>query len=141
MTTKLKRPPRGLPRHMTRGSAWFSLYRFANSLRGLYGQPVYLCGSALRPDNPDPRDYDIRIMLPDEQFRARYGDPRKWEDEGAIGNWTRVRWRWSDDCSKQSKRGWAETRLNVDVQVYPASHARNLYQNKRRIRIDTRGRR
>jgi hypothetical protein len=136
---KVKRPPRGLPRHLLE-SKWRLLYRFANGLAGLYGVPIYLCGSALRPDNPDPRDYDIRIMLPDEHFRARYGDVQKWNDEGAIGNWTRVRWRWSADCTKQSRVGFRETGLNVDVQIYPASHARALYGKKRRVRLDTRGR-
>lgn len=139
MKFKPKRPPRGLPRRLVE-SQWHRLYRFANGIAGLYGVPVYLCGSALRPDNPDPRDYDIRVMLPDAQFEERYGSVRKWNDEGAVGNWTRVRWRWSADCTKQSRAGFRDTGLNIDLQVYPASHARALYRDKRRVRIDTRGR-
>lgn len=132
------RPPRGLPKHITCESKWGLLYRFANSIAALYGAPVYLCGSALRSDNDDPRDWDIRIMLSEAEFARRFGDPVKWADEGCTGRYSRVRWRWSDECCNRSRQGFAETRLNIDLQIYPTSHARRLYRGKKRVRIDTR---
>jgi hypothetical protein len=118
---------------------WYGLRRFANGMRGLYGLPVYLVGSALRPDNTSPRDIDIRIEMPDAEFEVRFGSVRRWLDEGAIGNWTQVRWRWSDECVKRSKQAWQEISGLVDFQVYPASYCRRLFAKKRKIRIDTRG--
>jgi hypothetical protein len=119
---------------------WQSLRLIGNRMRGLYGVPVFLVGSALRQDNDDPRDIDIRMMLSESDFARRYGDPQKWSDEGSTGRWTRIRWRWSDDCVKLSRDAWAHTRLNCDVQVYPKRHADLLYKKKRRVRIDSRGR-
>jgi hypothetical protein len=118
---------------------WAALQRLGNGLRGLYGAPVFLCGSALDRNNDDPRDIDVRIMLSDAEFRRRYGDPIKWMTEGGTGRWTTVRWRWSDDCTKQSRKAWRETKLNIDIQVYPQFHADTLYAKKRRVRLDTRG--
>lgn len=110
----------------------------ANSIRGLYGVPVYLCGSALREDNPEPRDWDLRICLSDYDFSLRYGDPGQWMTEGCTGEWTDVRWRWSDDCVKQTKRAARRTGLNVDFQIYPESHWNALYADSPRVKLDTR---
>lgn len=131
------RPPRGLPVHMHRH--WWALRRFANGVRGLYGLPVYLVGSALRPDNASPRDIDIRIEMPDAEFERRFGSVRRWLDEGCTGNWSPVRWRWSDECVKRSKQAWREIDALVDFQIYPKSYCRSLFAKKKRVRIDTRG--
>lgn len=120
---------------------WSRLQLLGNCLRGLYGAPVFLCGSALRTDNDDPRDFDIRIELPEADFEKRYGSVGKWMDEGGTGRWTRVRWQWSDDCVKGSRDGWERTRLNIDLQIYPRPYSRALYGKKRKIRLDSRGRR
>jgi hypothetical protein len=109
----------------------------ANGLRGLYGVPVYLVGSALMDANEKPRDWDFRITLSDADFATRYGDPKAWVDEGRTGKWTDVRWRWSDDCVKQSKVASSRLQLNCDVQVYPASYAK-AFAGKPRLRLDTR---
>jgi hypothetical protein len=68
-----------VPAHLRgrKNARLWSLRRLANGLRGYYGQPVYLCGSALLDGNTNPRDWDIRIELPDEQFALRYGNGRK----------------------------------------------------------------
>jgi hypothetical protein len=108
-----------------------------NGLRGLYGVPVFLCGSALLDANAEPRDWDIRITLPDAAFARRYGPVEQWEAEGLTGQYTKIRWRWSDDCVKQSKHAASLTGLNVDVQVYPASYAAH-FKHRPRFRLDTR---
>jgi hypothetical protein len=114
------------------------LRREGNGIRGLYGVPVFLCGSALMDGNEKPRDWDFRITLADADFKARYGDPHKWEMEGCNGEWTDIRWRWSDDCVKRSKQLSAILGLNVDFQVYPRSYARKRFKGKPRLRLDTR---
>jgi len=45
----------------------------ATKLAGRYGHPVYLCGSALIDHNEFPRDWDVRMMLPDDEFAAHFG--------------------------------------------------------------------
>ena len=138
-----------LPEHLRgrKNPRMWVLRRFANAQRGLYGQPVYLCGSALLDGNAHPRDWDIRIVLPDDQFALRYGNGRnaeyvvgRWVGEALDGAWTAIRWRWSDDCVKHSLQGCRDTGLNIDFQVYPASHAKALYKSKPKIRLDTRAR-
>ena len=117
------------------------LQRWANRVRGLYGTPVYLVGSALTGSKPNPRDWDIRISMPDADFKIRFGDPTQWEREGNTGQWTALRWKWSDECVKQTKDAWRYTGLNVDFQIYPASHVRRLYPKVfPKLRIDTRPR-
>jgi len=89
----------------------------ARGLRGYYGEPVYLCGSALLDCNADPRDWDVRIGLRDADFKRRYGNPDEFRKNQSSGNWTRVNWRWSYDCVKQSKDSYNRTQLNVDLQT------------------------
>lgn len=114
------------------------LTREANSLAGYYGAPVYLVGSALQPEKRLPRDFDLRIMLTDADFRTRYGGSAEdWEDQGRTGDWQAVRWRHSDDCVKQSKHASDNCWHMVDVQVYPESYFKRF--NKPRVRLDTRG--
>lgn len=120
------------------------LRRRANAERGLLGVPIYLCGSALLDFNTKPRDWDIRIRLSDREFSRRYADGRKdgvsaWITEAQTGEWTAIRWRWSDDCVKRSK-DWSRhcMGLNFDVQIYPATHWKALYRHSPRLRLDTR---
>lgn len=138
MATELKIIP--LPGHVTNGRL-FQLRRWANMLRGHYGLPVFLCGSALLENNPEPRDWDIRIEMPDKEFSTRFGDSKKWRDEGVSGEWTRVRWRWSDECVKQTKHGWKWTSLNIDFQIYPKSYCKEeSFDFQPKARLDTRAR-
>jgi hypothetical protein len=126
----------GWPKHATK---WLRqhLRAEANALRGLYGVPVYLVGSALFDANPQPRDWDIRLTLPDDRFKRRYGDAEQWEFEGGDGHWTAIRWRWSDDCVKQSQRLTSNLGVLVDVQIYPERYAKR-FRGRHRLRLDTR---
>lgn len=109
----------------------------ANALRGYFGVPVYLVGSALLDANEEPRDWDLRLSLPEADFKRRFGSPDAWNEEGRTGKYTRVRWSWSDEMVKQSKNSSARTALNCDVQAYPEKHFR-AYRNLPRLRLDTR---
>lgn len=111
------------------------LLRFANEMAGCYQSPVYLCGSALV--TPDPRDIDLRIQLDDAEFALRYGgSAQQWADEGLTGAWTELRWRWSADCTKRTKRAWKLANANVDFQVYPAGWCAARYAAAPRLRLD-----
>jgi hypothetical protein len=128
-----------LPAHLRRNPLLTRLRREANGLRGLYGVPVLLAGSALLDANSDPRDWDIRLTIEDDDFRRRYGDPEQWHRDGASGNWTRVRWRWSDDCVRRSKNLSAALGVLVDFQVYPRSYVKRIGYNREPVmRLDTR---
>jgi hypothetical protein len=129
---------RRLPEHLRNNRQRVrDLRSMANGYAGHYGVPVWLCGSALMDVNSQPRDWDIRVDLPEEDFLRLYGDPVLWEEEGKTGHWTSVRWQWSGDCVKQSKWGHAKTRLNIDFQVYPADYARRIYGTRPRYRLDS----
>lgn len=114
----------------------WALIHWANGTRGLYGVPIYLVGSALGEDNPTPRDWDIRCCFPDEDFKARFGDPWIWEEEGANGLWTDIRWRWSDECVKRTKGAWKCTELNVDFQIQ-TENSWAAYGFQPRVQLDT----
>lgn len=114
------------------------LRRWANTLRQLYPDtPIYLVGSALSGSNPNPRDWDIRIIVPDEEFVIRFGNVEEWEIEGATGEWTDIRWKWADECIKRVKSGWGATGLNIDFQIYPESHTKRVYPDDLpKLRLD-----
>ncbi len=130
--------PKDCPEHLAnRRELLHHLRRWANIVYAQYGAPVYLCGSALRTDNENPRDWDIRVRLPSKVFTVRYGSPDEWWQEGQTGFWTQIRWRWVDDCRKQSERGAHYTGLNIDFEVLPPAFWRR-YKNEPKLRIDTR---
>lgn len=113
--------PKGCPSHMRDKNlhVLIRLQSWGNSIRAYYGVPVYLTGSAMRDDNPVPRDWDVRLCLPDARFAAVFGDPEEWKRQGDSGDYTTVRWRWSDECTKRSREGHKATGVNVDFQIYP----------------------
>lgn len=132
-----------IPSHLAGSYKLAALRRWANGIRGYYGVAVYLVGSALV--KPEPRDWDVRICLPDDEFMRHYAPNRRdaikvavdWLDESISGEWTNLRWGWSDDCIKQSRRGWRDTRLNIDFQVYPYVQWQ-VYESRPRLKLDTR---
>lgn len=134
------------PRHIQGERTYIQsfLRRFGNELRGHYGVPVYLVGSALEEDNFNPRDWDIRLCLPDEEFMRHYApgyhnaEKVVLEFNAAWGDlWTPTHWRWADDCIKQSRRGWKHTHLNIDFQTC-TQYMWAQHENKPRLKLDTR---
>ena len=94
--------------------AYTKLRHWAFYMAARYNGPVYLVGSALRIGNP--RDVDIRVVVSDEEFKGRYKvrDAHNWQGERPQA--------WIDDMAKRCSELAAKDRLNVDFQVYPASH-------------------
>lgn len=92
-----------------------------------FGRPVYLVGSAL--EEPNPRDVDVRVVLSDAEFDARWGNPSGWHVHGQG-------WRqYAFDMGKLCKQGSRRLMLNLDLQVQRFSSAKE-YTDKRRLRLD-----
>ena len=71
------------------------LQNWAQTVRARFGLPVYLVGSVLS-DNKWPRDVDVRVIMPDDHFEARFGkDPIE------------SKWRWGQEMGKLNF--WAAT--------------------------------
>jgi len=115
----------------------FLLLRWANFVAGYYGVPVYLVGSALRDDNPDPRDWDIRIRLGNEAFKLAFGDPHDYNARLDSGFWGKVNWHWSRECVKRADEGQRHTHLFIDFQIETAKGWRKS-AGKPRLRLDHR---
>lgn len=94
------------------------LVRWANSIRALYGHPVYLVGSQIT-GSEEPRDVDIIIAIPDDEFTIRFGDVNSWYQEGLTGEYTEIRWKWAAECNKRWKEACLETELNIDFKIQP----------------------
>jgi hypothetical protein len=125
------------------------LVRFGNMISALIGGPVYLVGSVLDFNNKSPRDWDLRLCLPDKAFALRY-EPKsgltdkgaaelvdRWATERSTGHYTPMYWRWADEMVRYSNMGREQTLLNIDFQVYPQSYF-DKYKGQPSLRVDTR---
>jgi hypothetical protein len=121
------------------------LQPWADQMATRFGRPVYLVGSSLRM--ADPRDVDVRVVVSDEEFRARYGDPVAWGEALWWPNRNDGSIRYCMDVGDLSREASIQLRLNIDFQVQPPSEARrhlcaegsnkiDLGPNRRR-RLDT----
>ena len=128
--------PEGLPHIPCTLRAW----AYASALSARYfGLPVYLVGSALR--DPDPRDLDVVIPVPDDLFRAMHGDPfgkvdlARWSSGLRDANPPAFWRRWARDCAKQSRVMTLFCGRTVDFKTQPQSYF-DTYADKLRIRLD-----
>lgn len=111
------------------------LHGWACQMAVRFGVPVYLVGSALVDDNP--RDIDLSIVLPDEDFTARYGDVQRWDSEMWGIAWGAERQRWAEDQIKLARHLVAAYKMNIDLKIEPLFRAAAIYQGKPRVRLDT----
>lgn len=125
--------PKVLPLHP--GDA---LVRWANLTRGFYGHTVWLVGSQLFKD--DPRDVDMAVYLPDEEFCLRYGvtDLESWLKNFNWGVFEASHWAWADDMVKKSLHGMRFTSLPIDLKVLPQTYIDRFFPNCDKIQVDTR---
>jgi hypothetical protein len=90
-------------------AAYVKLRRFAQYMAARFNAPVYLVGSALRKANP--RDIDVRIVLSEKHFKARYGQTHNdWLREGPSQAWI-------DEIGKFCEQESTLQRLCIDFQV------------------------
>lgn len=124
-----------LPLHLARRPELLAALRHQAALaRKRYWVPVYLVGSALRDQNPNPRDWDIRLSLTAPAFDARFGTgtvtPRttvaRWLRQGQTGAWGSERYAWSGICVRESRAWSRRLSLNVDFQIYPPAFWRTF---------------
>lgn len=95
--------------------AYLKLRRFGAYMAARFHAPVYLVGSALTKANP--RDIDVRVVLSEDHFKARYGvDSHGWLMDGPPQAWI-------DEVGKFCEQESTRQRLRIDFQVYPARHA------------------
>jgi len=110
---------------------------WARHIAARYNGPVYLCGSVLH--NPAPRDIDIRVVIADHEFAARYGNECTREiDEThhyckrkGLASSKAIDWdaqgptqRWIDDVAKFTSHLSLKLGLNIDLQIWPDSYWR-----------------
>jgi hypothetical protein len=110
------------------------LRRYANIISGKFALPVYLVGSALTKE--DPRDYDLRVKIPNKEFEKRYfcDSAEQWMLRFQSGLYDESNWLWAKDNVKITKRGWTFCRLNIDFQAYPACYWKK-YEKERKLKL------
>ena len=112
------------------------VYSHALSAR-YYGLPVYLVGGALT--DPDPRDLDIVIPVPNDLFLAMYGDPEDttngWVDGRRTSQPPPMWLRWAKDCAKQGRELTLFCRRAVDFKTQPKSYF-DTFEDKPKRRLD-----
>jgi hypothetical protein len=121
---------------------WFAIkFRHqANNIAARYGAPVYLVGGALEDEKP--RDFDIRVILSDEEMARLYGIPGDTDirvrsaETNAANDSEPWEWRRAYDNLKQSRQLSLRYRRNIDFQVQ-ALHEADPYKNTPRLRLDT----
>lgn len=133
----LTRPPLHLRNNAPR---LFLLRRWARVIHARYGGGVYLVGSATRDDNADPRDWDVRVRLTNDQFADRYAPARLrarmtgrqlvdlWEEQyyGRADADRVLYWRWLRDCQAAGKEAFHRyLHLYVDFQTHPPGEWRD----------------
>lgn len=112
-----------------------SLTGWSNQMAARFARPVYLCGSALKLQHP--RDYDIRIVLTDEEFEHRYGDPCFYESSAWLPKRFPQMLSYYEDMAKLTRQGVLACHLNLDFQVHPMKFAqKERYRDQPRKRLD-----
>jgi hypothetical protein len=95
--------------------------RFGCYVLDAFGDRPYLVGSALR--HAGYRDVDVRLILSDDEFAARFGEitkPRYLNDC------------WNAHCIAWTYFGQAYTGLLIDFQIDQQTQANEEYGDKRR---------
>jgi hypothetical protein len=130
----------GAPEHIANNPGLvFDLRRVGNFMADYYRAPVYLVGSALR--KADPRDWDIRVILSDDEFTRRFGDVKEWESQHIAGSYGKIGWLVSEENHKKSRELQKQMHGKfVDFKVLPESYFNSRWKEELghpKLRIDT----
>lgn len=99
----------GMPQEML-------LRQFGEYVRAAFGEMPYHVGSSLRQKD-GWRDVDVRVMLPDDEYVRRFGDPKRPQDNAA----------WSATVLAWSTFGRQMTGLPIDFQIQAVGHANAMF--------------
>jgi hypothetical protein len=102
------------------------LTKFGVIVRDYFGEVPYQVGSSLK--SKDWRDVDVRLILDDAHFEARFGSDRSAETNPKLGAITLA----------FAALGQQMTGLPIDFQVQPRSWANERYPNMRSALIEVR---
>ena len=117
--------------YMDASEVGFYLTIWARMMAARFNGPVYLCGSIARDhvyprpgengpfDKPTARDVDIRIVISDAEFIARYGPLQEHPSP-----------RWIQDMAKLGSELTLEKRFNIDFQIEWQSRADAYHQGQ-----------
>jgi hypothetical protein len=103
---------------------------WATYIAARYSGPVYLVGSAL--ELPNPRDVDIRCVIDDELFIARFGDFKQWYHFSPSINNDFIKY--AAEIWDISREAALQFKINIDFAVQPITVAKE--HQKSRMRID-----
>jgi hypothetical protein len=97
------------------------LQEFGSQVWAAFGEPPYLVGSALQ--GKQWRDVDVRLILPDQQYEAMFGNP---DDLSQLtcGKWVSM-------CLAYSALGKQMTGLPIDFQIQQQSWANTHHDGPR----------
>jgi len=101
--------------------AIFIINEACHALNQAFGEDVgiYLVGSST--ERPDFRDVDIRLMLPDDEYKRLFGDPRFHEQNGL----------WSLICVSVSEHLSRLSGVPVDFQIQDTTYANEKHSKPR----------
>lgn len=100
------------------------LHKFGVIVADYFGHTAYQVGSSLR--TKDWRDIDVRLILPDEEFTARFGKVQGAEANAKLAAITLA----------FSALGQQMTGLPIDFQIQPQSWANEKYPHSRSALIE-----
>lgn len=100
------------------------LAKFGGIVRDYFGHTAYHVGSSL--DRKDWRDVDVRLILPDDEFDAMFGDRIRNVANKKLAAITLA----------FSALGTQMTGLPIDFQIQPQSWANEKYPGKRSALIE-----
>lgn len=89
------------PKRWIEASHKYWMLKYAScKIAGDIGGCAYFVGSALTSETR-PRDTDVRIVLSDEAFAARYHlNVKDWQRQAHMLEWSEERWNWHHECEK-----------------------------------------
>jgi hypothetical protein len=99
--------------------AYRYLQEFGHQVWHAFGHPPYLVGSALH--TRDWRDVDVRLMLPDNEYQALFGDVRHQGLNGKLAAFNMA----------FSELGHKMTGLPIDFQIQQSTDANRVFQEPR----------
>ncbi len=102
------------------------LTKFGQIVADYFGHECYHVGSSLTAK--DWRDVDVRLLLPDDEFTARFGSNRSAETNPRLAAVTLA----------FAALGKQMTGLPIDFQIQPVSHANARYPGARSALVEIR---